>query len=221
MNFSRGTVKSSPYIGVFCTVTDEVAFVPRSIQEREARSIARTLEVEVLHTNIGNCSLIGVLAKGMGRKIAVSGMIEEEEARQLERAGIELLTLKSGFTCTGNLISMNKKGGIASPLLSEKEILQLDGFFGIKFRKMRIADIDVPGAGITVTNKGFICHPNISEKDFSELEKIFSVKGVATTANFGDLFVGNSVLANTKGAVAGANTSGIELSKIDEALRGD
>lgn len=221
MNFARATVKSSPYIGVFCTVTDEVAIVPYSIHPKEARIIEEILEVEAIRANIGNSSLVGVLCRGMGRKIAVSSLVEPEEARALRKCGLELLALRSGFTSTGNLVALNNHGGIASPLLTENEISRLSGFFGVRFEKMRIAEIDVPGAGITVTNKGFICHPNISEKDFSALEKIFSVKGVPTTANFGDLFVGNSMLANSKGAVAGANTSGIELSKIDEALRGD
>ncbi len=221
MNFARGTVKGSPYIGVFCTVTDDIALVPHSATQKEAGIIEKTLEVTVLRSTIGNSNLLGVLSKGIGRKFAVSALAEEEEIRALEKCSLEIMQIKEGFTSTGNLIALNKNSGIASPLLSTKSIEGAGKFFGVKFHEMKVADNDICGASVTVTNKGFICHPNISEKDFSTLEKIFGAKGAATTANFGDMFVGNSVIANSKGVIAGANTSGIELSKIDEGLRGD
>jgi len=49
------------------------------------------------------------------------------------------------------------------------------------------------------------------EDEFMELKKIFNVDGKATTANYGDPFVGNDVVANSKAAVVGAYTSGHEL----------
>ncbi|HLC92159.1 MAG TPA: translation initiation factor IF-6 [archaeon] len=221
MNFSRGTVKSSPYIGVFCTVTDDIALVPKSITQKELSEIEKTLDVSALRCEIGNSGLVGILAKGLGRKFAISALAEKEEKKALEKEGLEVHTIMHGFTSTGNLIALNENGGIASPLLAQREIDDLNAFFGVRFSTVKIDDNDICGASTTVTNKGFICHPNISEKGFSELEKIFSVKGMPTTANFGDMFVGNSVLANSKGVMAGLNTSGIELSKIDQGLRGD
>ena len=218
MNFSKGTVKSSPYIGVFCTATDDIALVPQSISNREMRVIEDTLGVKAMRTSLGNSSLIGVLSRGLGGKFAISALADTTEKKALEKEGLEVITITHRFTSTGNLIAMNRNGGVASTLLPEREIEALKGFFGVEFHQMKMTDGDICGASLTVTNKGFICHPNISEKDFQRLEKIFSVKGIATTANFGDMFVGNSVLANSIGAVAGSNTSGIELSKIDEGL---
>ena len=214
-------MKGSPYIGVFCSVTEDIAIVPTTITQKETSVLEKTLGVSAVRAGIGNSSLAGILMKGIGKKFAVTELIEREEERVLEKHGLELFKIQGGFTSTGNLISMNKNGGIASPLLSDRHVEALEEFFGIKFEVMKIADNDVCGASITVTNKGFICHPNISDEAFSGLERVFGVKGMATTANFGDMFVGNSMLANSKGAVAGINTSGIELSKIDEGLRGD
>lgn len=221
MNFARGTIKSSPYVGVFCSPTEEVALVPYSIHPKELHTIEQKLEVNAIKTTLGNSNLLGVLSKGLGRKYAVTSLAEKEEVRNLERNGLELILLEENFTATGNLAAMNKNGGIASPLFSGETISELKKFFGVKFEKMMLAGSDLAGACLTVTNKGFICHPNTSEKDFRKLEKTFKVRGVATTANFGDLFVGNSVIANSKGAMAGERTSGVELSKIDEGLRGD
>jgi translation initiation factor 6 len=222
MNFAKGTIKNSPYMGVFATVTDEVAIVPFSITEKEEKTIEKTLEVEVIKASIGETAMIGILAKGLGKKIAVSSLAENHEIKALEHKGIEAIKIDAGgFTSTGNLICMNYKAGIASQLLGKKNIEKISKFFKIKFKTRTIAGSELVGAAATVTNKGFICNPNIKPKEFKELQKIFGTHGKPTTANFGDLFVGNSVIANSKGAIAGENTSGIEMLKIDEGLRGD
>jgi len=207
-------------VAIFSVVTDEFVLVPHSILPKEIKVVEKELEVRVIKANIGSTSLLGVLAKGLGNKIIVSNIIEDSEIKALEKEGIEVLKL-NGFSSTGNLIAMNQNGGIASPLISEKSQKEIENFLGIKFKKMLIAGTDLPGAAITVTNKGFIAHPNITEKDFSLLKSTFKVNGSATTANYGDLFVGNSVIGNSKGVLAGNLTSGIELSKIDEGMRGE
>ncbi|MBI4210450.1 MAG: translation initiation factor IF-6 [Candidatus Diapherotrites archaeon] len=220
MNFTKGTIRGSPYIGIFCTSTEEIAMVPHSIEARELKAIENALDVEVMKASLGNSPLIGALSRAHARKIAVSVIAEKHEIKALESHGMEVFVLK-GYECTGNLIAINRNAGIASSLLQEDEVKELERFFGVKFGTMRIAGSDLAGACLTVTNKGLICHPDISKEDFAEVTEKFKVNGRPTTANYGDVFVGNSVIANTKGAVAGASTSGIEMSKIDEGLRGD
>ena len=210
MNFERGTIRGSPYVGIFSTITDDIAVVPHPITSKEMKNIEKTLEVTPIKASLGDTSLIGILSKGIGKKIVVSNISEKREIKKLEKEGLEVLQI-DGFTSTGNLIAMNKNGGIASPLVQEKNIKKLGAFFKIKFKQMRIAESDLPGACLTVTNKGFIAHPNISEEDFERAKKIFKTEGKATTANYGDLFTGNSVVANSKGVITGILTSGIEL----------
>lgn len=213
-------MRSSPYVGIFCSLTEELGIIPQAALPKEIKLLEKELDINIVKTNLGQTSLTGILSTGIKKKIVVSNITENDEIKKLEKEGIETMVLE-GLTSTGNLIALNKNGGIVSPLVKEKQVKDLGDFFKIKLEKMRIADNEVPGASITVTNKGFICHPNISEKDFSKLEKVFGVKGIATTANYGDLFVGNSVIANTTGVMVGSLTSGIELGKIDEGLRGE
>ncbi len=221
MNFARGNIRSSPYVGVFCSATDDYALVPHSVLPKELRAVEEKLEVRAMKASIGNSGLLGVLSKGLGNKFAVSGLIETDEKRRLEKEGLELLVLEENFTATGNLIALNRNAGIASLVFGDATVKSLERFFGVKFWRMIVGGSELAGACITVTNKGFICHPNISEKDFARLGAAFRVSGKATTANYGDLFVGNSVVANSKGVIVGERTSGIELSKIDEGLRGE
>ena len=221
MNFARGTIRSSPYVGVFCSATDDFALVPHSILPNELRMVEQKLEARAVKATIGNSGLLGVLAKGIGNKFAVSGLAEKDEVRALEKAGIDVLAMQENFTATGNLLALNSNGGVASPLFSEHAVKDISKFLGLKFEVSKLAGSDLAGACVTVTNIGFIANPNISEKEFKRLEEIFYVNGRATTANFGDLFVGNCVVANSKGVIVGEKTSGIELTKIDEGLRGD
>ncbi|MAG18318.1 MAG: translation initiation factor IF-6 [Candidatus Diapherotrites archaeon] len=220
LNFERVNLRSSPYVGIFGIATDEFVLVPNSVLPKELKKIETELEVKSIKANLGGTSLLGILATGFDNKLVVSSIVEKHEIETLEKEGFEVLQI-GGYTATGNLVALNNNGGIASTLFSEKVVGELEDFFGVKFKVMNIAESDVIGACVTVTNKGFIAHPNINENDFKELEKVFGVKGEATTANYGDLFVGNSVLANSKGVIVGELTSGIELSKIDEGLRGE
>lgn len=221
MNFAKGTIRSSPYVGVFCSATDDYVLVPYSILPKELKIVEEKLDVRAVKANIGNSGLLGVLTRGFGSKFVASALLENEERRALESEGIEVLTIRENFTSTGNLIALNKNGGVASPLFSEQTIKDITGFFGVKFERILLAGSELAGACVTVTNKGLITNPNISEKDFKRLEALFAVKGKATTANYGDLFVANSVIANSKGAIAGDKTSGIELGRIDEGLGGE
>lgn len=156
---------------------------------------------------------------GIGKKVVVPEMAERSEVKALEHAGLEVESVYS--TAIGNLAALNSKGGIISPLMPEAEKKRLENFFGVKFTGMTVAGSDVPGAAIAVTEKGFIVHPNVDEKEFKKIGKIFRVNGAAGTANYGDAFVGNDVIANSKGVVVGAYTSGHELMRIDEGLRGE
>jgi translation initiation factor 6 len=127
----------------------------------------------------------------------------------------------NGVNALGNLIALNDFGGISSPLLSEKMVKELNRFFSLEFIRNEIAKTDVVGSCIVVTNKGFLVNPNTSKKEFELLKKTFKVEGQLGTANYGDPFVANDVLANSKGALVGEQTSGHELIRVDEGLRGN
>ena len=220
MNFIKGTIKASPFVGVFAALNEEILFVPYSVQEKEVKGIEAKLEVAVIRCSLANSSLIGVLGKTLGKKMAVPEIVENREIKELERNGIEVLKLK-GVMALGNLVALNGNGGIASPLLQEKQVKELSDFFDVKIKQGRVAGSELVGAAVVVTNKGFIVHQGITELEHKSLEKLFKVKGGPTTANYGDRFIGNDIVANSKGAIVGEMTSPFEMMRIDEALTGD
>ena len=84
-----------------------------------------------------------------------------------------------------------------------------------------IGGSDLIGSLCVASNKGFIVSPSVTKKEFKIIEKALKVKGTSATANYGDKFVGNSVIANSKAVIVGSLTSGHELNRIDEGLSGE
>jgi translation initiation factor 6 len=69
-----------------------------------------------------------------------------------------------------------------------------------------------------VTNKGCLCHPKVTETEKQLLEKVFDVNVMIGTVNHGFPMIGSGLVANTKGAIIGKMTTGIEMGRIEEAL---
>ncbi|PIN85390.1 MAG: hypothetical protein COV47_02530, partial [Candidatus Diapherotrites archaeon CG11_big_fil_rev_8_21_14_0_20_37_9] len=127
MNFSRGTMRSSPYVGIFSEVSDSAALIPHAILPKEQKAVENTFECKIIKTSIGSTSLIGILSKLLGEKLLVSEIVTKEEIKHLEKNGLEVMTM-DGFSSIGNLLALNKNGGIASTLLSKEEVKAIEGF---------------------------------------------------------------------------------------------
>ena len=70
-----------------------------------------------------------------------------------------------------------------------------------------------------VTNKGLLCHPKTTDDEINHLKKVFKVDVMIGTINHGVPAIGSGLIANTKGAVVGSLTTGIEMGRIEEALK--
>jgi translation initiation factor 6 (aeIF-6) len=63
-----------------------------------------------------------------------------------------------------------------------------------------------------------IVTPGATEEEIKFLSELFKTNVKAGTANFGSIYVGASILANSKGVLVGADTTPIELGRIDDVL---
>ncbi len=217
MTLKTIALHGSPYIGVFCAASDRYALVPHFIDQKENKRIGETLNVDVIPTSIGNSFLNGVLSRGLGNKFCVASDIQDNEIDHLKSNGIHIHVLKE-ISAVGNLLCMQKNAGIISPTISLDEKKDLEEFFGIPLHAMLIGKSELAGSSLVATEKGFLANPRASVEQLEMLEKLFRVAGMTTTANYGDPYVGNSVLANAFGTMVGERTSGPELARIDEGL---
>ncbi len=219
MKLDKRSLNASPFVGVFGILTDKVLLVPHNIQPKEEKGLAELTGAEVIKASIASSPLLGVLGIASGKKIALSEIALDSELKELESAGFKAMRLE-GVTALGNLACFTEKGGIVSPVLSEKQSAALSEFFGVKAKTSKVAGLDITGASVAASKKGFIAHPKTSAGEMKALEKAFRAGGILTTANYGDRFVGNSVLANSSSAIAGINTTGHELIRIEDAFYG-
>ncbi len=217
MRVDKRLLNASPFVGVFGILTEKLFLVPKNIQSKEEKGLADLVGVEVLKASIAASPLLGVLGLGVGNKIALSEIALAEEASTLEKAGLKVRILR-GVTALGNLACITKKGGVVSPILSGEQTSELEEFFGVKLVVSRVAGLDLAGSSLVATNKGFIAHPQATPLELEKIRSAFGVKGILTTANYGDRFVGNSVLANTNAVIVGKNTTAHEIIRIEEAF---
>jgi len=211
-------IMNNKYIGLFMLATDKFCIVGDMLEDKEIRTIEDALGVDVIKARVAGTSLIGVFAAGNSYGVVLPWIAREEEVNALEDAGIRTIVIKDRVTAMGNLIEANDKGAVVSPLLRPENAEAIGKHLHVHVLRHGVAGIDLPGACTVATNKGFLTHPNASEEELKMLSELFRVKGDTTTANFGDPFIGASIVANSKGVLVGEGTTPVELLKIEDIL---
>ncbi len=219
MNIDLSTIHGSPYVGVYCLATDTLALVPSSTTKKESGIIENTLQVEIAHAQLAGTELLGVLGKANVHGIIVSGIVEPSEIKHLKEIGLNVGQLDNELAI-GNLIACNDEKAIVSPLLSAKDTKLVEKTLKVKAFTEKVAGSELCGSALALTNSGFVCHARTDEHELKRLEKALNLKGIPSTSNYGDPFIGNGVLANSRGAVAGEHTTSFEILRIEEGLEG-
>jgi len=218
MKLNRATICNSPFLNVYSYCTEDFCIVSNNILKKEEDFIKKQLDVKIIKTQINSSPLIGVYLVGVGNKIVVDkNSISEKEITVLEKEGIKLKFVND-YNALGNLISVNKNYGFASELLKDKTIQEINKFLKIEIEKKACVDVDVPGSAIYVNDSLFLVNPNIKKKEYDYIKQKFGVKGIPITLNYGDVFVGNDCIGNSKALLVGQTTSNIEMIKVDELV---
>lgn len=219
MNIELGTIRSSPFVGVFAVVTEKVVLLPKAIEAKERRLADGLFGAKVFHVSIANCNLLGVLAIGNSNGFVVSDIAEQKEIEEMQKSGLRIKKVP-GITALGNLVRCNDEKAFCSKLIHAKARETIEEVLEVECIEATIAGSDLVGSSMVLTNKGFVVNPLVSEKEFGHIEKETGLQGTTATANYGDKFIGNSIIANSNGALAGIYTTGHELIRIDEGLSG-
>ncbi len=219
MRIELGTVRESPFVGIFALATDKLVFAPKPVSKKEEKRLFDVFGTEVVRASIANSSLLGVLSAGNASGLVVGSIMEMEEENQLLDAGIRVKKI-GNITAVGNLLTVNDSKGICSKVFSDRQKKEIERFLGVRLMQSTVAGSDVVGASVVATNKGFVLNKMASNEEARRIERHFGIPGAKATANAGDVFVGNSVIANSFAALAGLATTGFELARLDEGLRG-
>jgi len=212
-------VYSGPNIGVFTSVNDEFVFIPNGFAKTKAENLAHYLQTEYLMTPVANTRLLGILMVLNNHGILLPKTSSTEEIATLRKStGLNVKILDTIHNALGNLICVNDKGGVISPIVEKEYIKEIEDTLDIEVIQKRIAGFHQVGAVMKANNLGGIIHPEADEEDIKNFSNILGVNIDPATINGGIPFVSSGILANSNAVVVGNLTSGPEIMTLTRAF---
>jgi len=222
MALERLSVFGNPNIGVYILATDKYAIVPPGLAPKTLEAISSTLGIDpdsIVETRIAGTVIIGVMASGNSNGIVLPRIVREEEVAAIKRTlDINVAVLESRNTAVGNIVLANDKAALVYPELEEPAIKMIKDALGVEVERRTIVHIPTVGSVAVITNKGGLIHPDVSDQELEFLSQFFGVPLDVGTVNFGVPFIKTGLVANSRGALIGEQTTGPELMRIQKAL---
>jgi len=212
-------VYSGPNIGIFTSVNDKFVFIPNGFAKTKAENLARYLQTEYLMTPVANTRLLGILMVLNNHGILLPKTSSPEEIANLRKCtDLNVKILDTKYNALGNLICVNDKGGIISPIIEKEYIKEIEDTLDIEVMQKRIAGFHQVGAVMKANNHGAVIHPEADEEDIKNFSKILGVNIEPATINGGIPFVSSGMLANSNAVVVGNLTNGPEIMMLTRAF---
>jgi len=213
-------VYRSPNIGIFLKANDKLLLVPKGLAPGKCQRISDALGVSPCYTSIAGSRLLGPLVAMNNNGLLVSRLADNEEVRELASATrLNIGRFNSKYTAVGNLVAANDKFAFVSALLDASAALQVKDVLGTEVERGAIHEYAQVGALIVATNSGAATYPRLAENEVSRIGELFGVEAYPTSINRGVPYVASGLVANSKNAVAGNQTTGPELVFITRALK--
>ncbi|WP_144904845.1 translation initiation factor IF-6 [Halobellus captivus] len=215
----RASFAGSPYVGVFARATDHVLIVRSDAEADVVDAMAEELGVPAVATTVGGSGTVGALATGNENGILVTSRATEREKETIEEAAdLPVAELPGRINAAGNVVLANDYGAFVHPDLSDAAVDAVESTLGVPVERGELADVQTVGTAAVATNEGALCHPKSREPELEALEAHLDVRADIGTVNYGAPLVGSGLVANETGYVAGEETTGPELSRIEDAL---
>jgi len=217
MNFN-----GDPNVGLYGVATDKFCLLGRSIPKKQVKEIEEILDVPVFQVGLYGTDLIGLFAAANSKVILLPEIIYESELKKLKAAlkklNVRVEIIRTNHTALGNNILVNDKIGLISPAYSKAQAAKIKKIFGVKSIQLKLAGIAVTGSIGVITKKGGIFNPNLTDRDIKKIESLLGFEVGLGTVNMGNPFVSSGIIANSKGFIVGAHSSGYEIARVDESL---
>lgn len=209
-------IYDTPMIGVFATCTEDVVLIPPLTKPETCALLENSLGVKVVETLVNGSVVVGALSRGNSNGFLVSYGTDIDELKKLTGVQVEILPDK--LNAVGNIVLANDFAALIHPELSDKAVEVIAKTLKVEVYRGTIAGIKNVGMAGVITNQGLLVHPKVTLSERENLESIFNLPVNIGTTNFGTQMLGSGMLANSKGYMAGSETTGPELGRIEEAL---
>ena len=212
-------VYSGPNIGIFTSVNDKFVFIPNGFAKTKAENLARYLQTEYLMTPVANTRLLGILMVLNNHGILLPKTSSPDEIANLRKCtDLNVKILDTKYNALGNLICVNDKGGVISPIIEKEFIKEIEDVLDIEVIQKKVAGFHQVGAVMEANNLGGIIHPEADEEDIKNFSNVLGVNLEPATINGGIPFVSSGMLANNNAVVVGNLTNGPEIMMLTRAF---
>jgi len=219
--FQRLDFLENPNVGVFCKTTDDACIIRKALPKKILKRVSAALQTKFIELQMVDATIVGSLLACNNHGAVVSNIVRQEEIDVLKEHGFSVVSIEDKFNAVGNDILVNDVGGLIHPGIKNKTITLIEEALNISLQTGTIAGLENVGMAAVATNKGVLCHPKVTDEEKKVLETVFQVPVMIGTVNHGVPLIGSGLVANTKGAVVGSLTTGIEMGRIVEALQFD
>ncbi|MHC1593482.1 MAG: translation initiation factor IF-6 [Methermicoccaceae archaeon] len=214
----RLSLEGGSSIGVFARCTERYVLVRPSSKE-VVQKLSKTLGVEVVELTLSTSTVVGSLACANSSGVVVTPHASEDEVLFLENAtGCTVQRLDDKMTACGNIVVANDYGAVVHPALTNSSLKLIEKTLNVRSVRGTVGGLCTTGMAAAATNKGVLVHPRTTAQEVSLIEDVLNVPAEVGTVNFGSSLIGAGLIANTKGYLAGSDTTGFELGRIEKAL---
>jgi translation initiation factor 6 len=209
----------SPNIGVFLKGNDRYLLVPKGLAQTKTDKLCDGLQVVAVPASIGESRLLGPLISMNTNGMLVSRLAEDGEINELKAAtGMNVYRLESKLTAVGNLVVANDRCALVSPVLDPRAVSEVKDVLGTEVERTPIGEYHQVGSLVVTTNKGAAVYPGLDENEVARIGSLLGVDAYPTSVNRGVPYVASGLIANSRNAIVGSQTTGPELVFITRAL---
>ncbi|WP_135534977.1 translation initiation factor IF-6 [Halostella pelagica] len=216
----RAAFSGSSYVGVFARATDHCLLARPDVEESLLSDIEDELDIPAVATTVGGSGTVGALATGNSNGLLVSGRLRDvERDRIADAVDVPLHELPGRINAAGNVVLANDAGAYVHPDLPREAVQVVADALDVPVERGELAGVRTVGTAAVATNDGVLCHPKTTDEELDFLEEVLDVRADIGTINYGAPLVGSGLIANSYGYVAGQDTTGPELGRIEDALQ--
>ncbi len=212
-------VYRGPNIGIYTSANDDFVFIPNGFTRTKAETLAGHLGVEYKNISVGNTRVIGALMIVNNHGLLLPQTAYPDEIELLEKtAGLNVEVLETRHNALGNMMAVNDRGAIVSPLIERESLRKIEQALDVEVIQRRVAGYNQVGAVVRANSEGGIIHPETDGEDIKTFSNILGVNLEPATINGGVPFVASGALVNNKTAVVGSFTTGPEIMMLTRAF---
>lgn len=222
MTILKAQVFGGSLIGIYLVANNSYLLYPPTILEATYEKFKTVFDIPFFPITINNSSLLGAYTASNKYGIVVPNLIKDDELQKLNSYignSAQIGVLNSIDNAFGNLIRVNDKAAIISPLLG-KHKKQIEDILNVESIVYEFANCYLPGSISLANNKGCVVHPLSTDEEIEYIASILKVDDIdVSTINRGIPYISSGAIVNDKSGIFGLDSTGPEMQRLTTILK--